>query len=184
MVWSIADLTVKARDFGPCHRFGLAASQSGDRIRVQQRLITLGGRHLSLWSDMLAEEEVSNFFERGGCALHRKIGGGVLAHRDSTQDFLRAIARLVNSQGSVATDSQEAFGRGRLPAIKALCEEHGAMLVFMRLPLATSLEPIEISSEVLALGAPIIAASPESMFGNISSERIKENYFDPLYQRS
>jgi hypothetical protein len=71
-----------------------------------------------------------------------------------------------------------------LPAIKALCEEHGAMLVFMRLPLATSQESIEISSEVLALGAPIIAASPESMFGNISSERIKENYFDPLHLNS
>jgi hypothetical protein len=71
-----------------------------------------------------------------------------------------------------------------LPAIKALCEEHGAMLVFMRLPLATSQEPIEISNQVLALGAPIIAASPESMFGNVSSERIKENYFDPLHLNS
>jgi hypothetical protein len=71
-----------------------------------------------------------------------------------------------------------------LPAIKTLCEENGAMLAFMRLPLATSQGPIEVSSQVLALGVPIIAASPESMFGNIPSERIKENYFDPLHLNS
>ena len=71
-----------------------------------------------------------------------------------------------------------------LPAIKRLCEENGAMLAFMMLPLATSQEPIEISSQVLALGVPIIAASPESMFGNIPPERIKENYFDPLHLNS
>jgi hypothetical protein len=71
-----------------------------------------------------------------------------------------------------------------LPAIKTLCEENGAILVFMMLPLATSQEPMEVSSQVLALGAPIIAASPQSMFGNIPSERIKENYFDPLHLNS
>jgi hypothetical protein len=71
-----------------------------------------------------------------------------------------------------------------LPAIKTLCEENGAMLAFMMLPLATSQEPIEVSNQVLALGVPVIAASPESMFGNISSERIKENYFDPLHLNS
>jgi hypothetical protein len=71
-----------------------------------------------------------------------------------------------------------------LPAIKTLCEENDAMLAFMMLPLATSQEPIEISSQVLALRVPIIAASPASMFGNISSERIKENYFDPLHLNS
>jgi hypothetical protein len=71
-----------------------------------------------------------------------------------------------------------------LPAIKTLCEENGTMLAFMMLPLATSQGPIEVSSQVLALGVPIIAASPESMFGNIPSERIKENYFDPLHLNS
>jgi hypothetical protein len=71
-----------------------------------------------------------------------------------------------------------------LPAIRALCEENGAKLAFMMLPLATGQEPIEVSSQVLALGVPIIAASPKSMFGNISSELIKENYFDPLHLNS
>jgi hypothetical protein len=71
-----------------------------------------------------------------------------------------------------------------LPAIKRLCEDNGAKLVFMMLPLATSQEPIEVSSQVLALGVPIIAASTESMFGNISSENIKNNYFDPLHLNS
>ena len=71
-----------------------------------------------------------------------------------------------------------------LPAIKKLCEDNGAVLAFMLLPMATSQERIEISDRVLALGVPIIAASPESMFGNIPPERIKENYFDPLHLNS
>jgi hypothetical protein len=71
-----------------------------------------------------------------------------------------------------------------LPAIKALCEKNGALLAFMTLPMATSQGPIEISSQVLALGVPIIAASTESMFGNIPIERIKENYFDHLHFNS
>ena len=71
-----------------------------------------------------------------------------------------------------------------LPAIRALCEDNDAKLAFMMLPLATSQEPIQVSSQVLALGVPVIAASPESMFGNVSSERIKENYFDPLHLNS
>jgi lysophospholipase L1-like esterase len=54
----------------------------------------------------------------------------------------------------------------------------------MTLPMATSQGPIEISSQVLALGVPIIAASTESMFGNIPIERIKENYFDHLHFNS
>ena len=62
---------------------------------------------------MLPEEEVGDFLERGRRAPERKIGGGVRARRDRTQNFLRAIARLVNSQRAVATDSDEAFGRGR-----------------------------------------------------------------------
>jgi hypothetical protein len=87
--------------------------------------------------------------------------------------------------GVVLTDTAlTPIERAYLPAIKALCKENGAMLAFMMLPLATSQEPIEVSSQVLALGAPIVAASPESMFGNISSERIKENYFDPLHLNS
>jgi hypothetical protein len=71
-----------------------------------------------------------------------------------------------------------------LPAIKTLCEKNDAVLAFMMLPMATSQGPIEISSQVLALGVPIMAASPESMFGKIPLERIKENYFDPLHLNS
>jgi hypothetical protein len=71
-----------------------------------------------------------------------------------------------------------------LPAIKALCEKNGALLAFMLLPMATSQGPIEISSQVLALGVPIIAASSVSMFGNVSADRIKENYFDHLHFNS
>ncbi len=71
-----------------------------------------------------------------------------------------------------------------LPAIKALCEKNGAILAFMQLPMADSHGPIEISSQVLALGVPIIAASSEMMFGNISAEHIKENYYDHLHFNS
>jgi hypothetical protein len=71
-----------------------------------------------------------------------------------------------------------------LPAIKTLCEKNGAVLAFMRLPMANSQGPIEISSQVLALGVPIIAASSEMMFGNISAEDIKENYWDHLHFNS
>ena len=68
-----------------------------------------------------------------------------------------------------------------LPAIKALCDRNGAVLAFMLLPMADSKGPIEVSSQVLALGAPIVAASLESMFGDIPTERIEENYFDRLH---
>ena len=71
-----------------------------------------------------------------------------------------------------------------LPAIKTLCEKNDAVLAFMMLPMATSEGPIEISSQVLALGVPIVAASLKSMFGKIPPERIKENYFDPLHLNS
>jgi hypothetical protein len=71
-----------------------------------------------------------------------------------------------------------------LPAIKALCDKNGAILAFMLLPMAASQGPMEISSQVLALGAPIIAASSEFMFGNLPPERIKENYFDRLHLNS
>ncbi|MFZ3328967.1 MAG: hypothetical protein WA231_25210 [Methylocella sp.] len=71
-----------------------------------------------------------------------------------------------------------------LPAIKALCEKNGATLAFMLIPMANSEGPIEISSQVLALGVPIIAASSEMMFGNISADRIKENYYDHLHFNS
>jgi hypothetical protein len=71
-----------------------------------------------------------------------------------------------------------------LPAIKALCEKNGAILAFMKLPMANSKGPIEISSQVLALGVPIIAATSEMMFGNISPDRIKENYYDHLHFNS
>jgi hypothetical protein len=71
-----------------------------------------------------------------------------------------------------------------LPAIKALCERNDAILAFMQIPMANSEGTIEISSQVLALGVPIIAASSEMMFGNISSDRIKENYYDHLHFNS
>ena len=71
-----------------------------------------------------------------------------------------------------------------LPAIKALCEKNGAGLAFMLMPMANSKGPIEISSQVLALGVPVIAASSEMMFGKISAEDIKENYYDHLHFNS
>jgi hypothetical protein len=68
-----------------------------------------------------------------------------------------------------------------LPAIKALCEKNNAVLALMMLPMADSQGPIEISRQVLALGLPIVAASLESMFGDIPTQRIKENYFDHIH---
>jgi hypothetical protein len=71
-----------------------------------------------------------------------------------------------------------------LPAIKTLCDQNGATLSFMLLPMAASTGPIEVSKQVLALGAPIIAASSASMFGEIPADQIKENYFDRLHLNS
>jgi hypothetical protein len=68
-----------------------------------------------------------------------------------------------------------------LPAIKALCEKNNAVLALMKLPMADSQGPIEISSQVLALGIPIVAASLESMFGDIPTERVKENYSNYIH---
>jgi hypothetical protein len=87
--------------------------------------------------------------------------------------------------GVVLTDTTlTSIESAYLPAIKTLCEKNDAVLAFMMLPMATSQGPIEISSQMLALGVPIMAASPESMFGKIPLERIKENYFDPLHLNS
>jgi lysophospholipase L1-like esterase len=68
-----------------------------------------------------------------------------------------------------------------LPAIKALCEKNGAALAILMLPMTNSQGPTEVSRQVLALGIPIVAASLESMFGDIPTERIKENYFDHIH---
>jgi hypothetical protein len=68
-----------------------------------------------------------------------------------------------------------------LPAIKRLCEDNSAVLVLMKLPMADSEGPMEISSQVLALGIPIVAASSESMFGNIPIQRKKYNYSDHIH---
>jgi hypothetical protein len=68
-----------------------------------------------------------------------------------------------------------------LPAIKTLCERNGAVLAFMMLPIANSQGPMDVSRQVLALGIPIMAASLESMFGDVPIERIKENYFDHIH---
>ena len=54
----------------------------------------------------------------------------------------------------------------------------------MQLPMANSQGPIELSRQVLALGVPVIAASTEMMFGNVSADHIKENYFDHLHFNS
>ena len=62
---------------------------------------------------MLPEEEVGDFLERGRRSPECEIGGWVRARRDRTQYFLRAIAGLVNSQRTVASDGDEAFGCGR-----------------------------------------------------------------------
>ena len=61
---------------------------------------------------MLPEEEFRDLLERGCRAPKGQIGGGILARRDRAQDFLRAIARFINRQRAVATDSNEAFGPG------------------------------------------------------------------------
>ena len=68
-----------------------------------------------------------------------------------------------------------------LPAIKALCEKNGAALAILLLPMTDSPGPIDVSRQVLALGIPIMAASLESMFGDVPTERIKENYFDHIH---
>jgi len=68
-----------------------------------------------------------------------------------------------------------------LPAIKTLCEKNGAVLAFMMLPMANSQGPMDVSRQVLALGIPIMAASLESMFGDVPTERIKENYYDHIH---
>ena len=68
-----------------------------------------------------------------------------------------------------------------LPAIKALCEKHGAALAILMLPMTNSSGPIDVSRQVLALGIPIMAASLESMFGDLPPERIEENYFDHIH---
>ena len=48
----------------------------------------------------------------------------------------------------------------------------------MMLPMANNRAPMDVSSQVLALGIPIVAASLESMFGDDPTERIEKNYFD------
>ena len=62
---------------------------------------------------MVFEEKIGDFLERGRRSPECKIGGGVRARCDRAENFLRAIARLVNSQRAVATDGDEAFGCGR-----------------------------------------------------------------------
>jgi hypothetical protein len=68
-----------------------------------------------------------------------------------------------------------------LPAIKALCEKNGAALALLMLPMANTQGPMEVSRQVLALRIPVMAASLQSMFGNIPIERIKENYYDHIH---
>jgi hypothetical protein len=84
--------------------------------------------------------------------------------------------------GMVLTDRElTPIESAYLPAIKTLCEKNGAVLAFMMLPIANSQGPMDISRQVLALGIPIMAASLESMFGDVPTERIKENYFDHIH---
>ena len=84
--------------------------------------------------------------------------------------------------GMVLTDRElTPIESAYLPAIKTLCEKNGAVLAFMMLPIANSRGPMDVSRQVLALGIPIMAASLESMFGDVPTERIKENYFDYIH---
>ena len=62
---------------------------------------------------MLPEEKVGDFLERGCRSPECKIGGRVRARCNRAENFLRAIASLINSQRAVATDGDEAFGRRR-----------------------------------------------------------------------
>ncbi len=71
-----------------------------------------------------------------------------------------------------------------LPAIKRLCEDHGASLAIMMLPIADSPGPIEVSRQILALGIPIVASSLKSMFGDIPTDQIKENYSTRIHFNS
>ena len=52
-----------------------------------------------------------------------------------------------------------------LAAIKRLCEDNGAALAIMMLPIADSQRPMEVSRQILALGIPILTSSLKSMFG-------------------
>jgi hypothetical protein len=67
-----------------------------------------------------------------------------------------------------------------LPAIKALCEKNGAALALMIQPRGDAAErrTIEVSRAVLALRIPVIAVSLERMFGNATTEQIREHYED------
>ena len=73
---------------------------------------------------MLFEEKIGDFLERGRRSPECKIGGGVRARRDRAKNFLRASARLVNSQRALAADGDEAFGCGRPLALWSIanCE--------------------------------------------------------------
>ena len=73
-----------------------------------------------------------------------------------------------------------------LPAIKALCEKNGVALALMQLPIANNPDrhAIAVSSQVLAFGIPIIAASLERMFGDAPTERIREYYTNYIHFNS
>jgi hypothetical protein len=67
-----------------------------------------------------------------------------------------------------------------LPAIKALCEKNGAVLALMLPPEATVRDKskIEISRQALALGIPIMAATLDMLFGDVSDGSVKDHYSD------
>lgn len=71
-----------------------------------------------------------------------------------------------------------------LPAIKRLCEHNDAALAIMTLPIADNQGPMKVSRQILALGIPILASSLKSMFGDIPTDRIKENYADHIHFNS
>jgi hypothetical protein len=67
-----------------------------------------------------------------------------------------------------------------LPAIKALCEKNGAVLVLLKQPYAEHQDPtaITVSKQVYAYGIPIVAQSRSSMFGNVPWMRVREQYYN------
>jgi hypothetical protein len=71
-----------------------------------------------------------------------------------------------------------------LPAIRSLCEKHGAKLAFVRFPMADLSERsgIKISREGLNAGLPLIAADLDMLFGDkMSLNAIKRFYRDKAH---
>ena len=73
-----------------------------------------------------------------------------------------------------------------LPAIKALCEKNGAVLVLMKQPFAERQDPkiIELSRQIIALGIPIVATSRERLFGDTPKAEVVKFYHNYFHLNS